>query len=69
MQSKLSSYLVEYSAQNFLKSSLLSFLIMSSVLRISFLRITLMSLCCCRVSRETLSGKSSESTTPRTKFR
>lgn len=30
---------------------------------------TLISLCCWRVSRETFKGRSSESTTPRTKFR
>lgn len=46
-----------------------SFLSISSTLRTSFLPMTLRILCCCSVSRLTLSGRSSESTTPRTKLR
>merc|ERR1719217_1884064 len=46
-----------------------NFLNISRALRTSFLPITFKTLCCCRVSRETLRGKSSESTTPRRKFK
>ena len=53
---------VLYSFQKFLKSSSLIFFIMSSVLRTSFFLITFSSLCCCKVSRDTFSGRSSEST-------
>jgi len=53
---------VLYSFQKFLNSSSLIFLIMSSVLRTSFFFITFSSLCCCSVSRDTFSGRSSEST-------
>merc|ERR1711968_370596 len=41
----------------------------SRALRTSFLPITFKTLCCCKVSRDTLRGRSSESTTPRRKFR
>merc|ERR1719313_1804817 len=41
----------------------------SRALRTSFLPITLSTLCCCKVSRDTLRGKSSLSTTPRRKFK
>merc|ERR1719393_251747 len=41
----------------------------SRALRTSFLPITFKTLCCWSVSRETLRGKSSESTTPRRKFK
>merc|ERR1719439_218655 len=41
----------------------------SRALRTSFLPITFKTLCCWSVSRETLSGRSSESTTPRRKFK
>ena len=45
------------------------FLIISSTFRTNFFFITLSSLCCWRFSRETLSGRSSESTRPRTNER
>merc|ERR1719377_1023 len=41
----------------------------SRALRTSFLPMTFRTLCCCRVSRDTFRGKSSESTTPRKKFK
>merc|ERR1719387_2832193 len=46
-----------------------NFLNISSALRTNFLPITLSTLCCCRVSRDTFNGRSSESTTPRRKFK
>merc|ERR1719460_491082 len=46
-----------------------NFLNISSALRTSFLPMTLRTLCCWSVSRETLRGRSSESTTPRRKFK
>jgi len=49
--------------------SVASLRIISSTLRTSFLPITLRILCCCSCSRDTFSGRSSLSTTPRMKFR
>merc|ERR1719375_1232697 len=46
-----------------------NFLNISRALRTSFLPMTFRTLCCCKVSRDTLRGKSSESTTPRRKFK
>ena len=60
------AYLVLYSFQNFSYWSASIFLIMSSVLRTNFFLMTLSSLCCCRVSRDTFNGKSSESTCTKT---
>eukprot|EP01139_Manchomonas_bermudensis_P025831 Amastigsp_a846964_49.p3 type:complete len:129 gc:universal Amastigsp_a846964_49:770-1156(+) len=63
---------VPYSAQNLLYSSSSSretLRIMSRTLRVSFLRIDLSILFCWSISRETLSGRLSESTMPRTKER
>ena len=54
--------LVEYSFQNLLYSSLSIFLNMSRAFLTSFFLMTFNSLCCWSISRETFSGKSSEST-------
>ena len=56
------THFVLYSFQKLSYSSLLIFLIMSSVLRTSFFLITFSSLFCCSVSRDTLRGRSSLST-------
>mmetsp|Transcript_89718 Transcript_89718/g.274640 ORF Transcript_89718/g.274640 Transcript_89718/m.274640 type:complete len:237 (+) Transcript_89718:1054-1764(+) len=50
-------------------SSFANFFMSSRTLRTSFFDITFMILFCCSCSRDTFKGKSSESTTPRTKFK
>lgn len=52
-----------------MNSSSGSFLSISSTFRTNFFLITLISLCCCKVSLDTFKGRSSESTTPWTKLK